>query len=38
LRIARDIRDRVTVLDLAYELGVFPQEIETILVQSGTLE
>ena len=30
-RLARDIRDRVTVLDLAFELGVLPDDIETIL-------
>ncbi|MCG8605245.1 iron-containing alcohol dehydrogenase [bacterium] len=31
LRIARDIRDRVTVLDLAFELGFFPAGIEKVL-------
>ena len=34
-RLARDIRDRVTVLDLAFELGVLPDDIETILSEAG---
>ena len=28
---ARDIRDRVTVLDLAHELGVFPDRVDDVL-------
>jgi hypothetical protein len=35
LRIARDIRDRVTVLDLAFELGIFPDSIDLVLEESG---
>lgn len=35
LRIARDIRDRVTVLDLAFELGFFPDGIEHVLQEAG---
>ncbi len=34
-RLARDIRDRVTVLDLAFELGVLPQAIEDVLTEAG---
>jgi glycerol-1-phosphate dehydrogenase [NAD(P)+] len=35
LRIARDIRSRYTVLDLAYELGVFPDAIKEVLCGAG---
>lgn len=35
LRIARDIRDRVTLLDLAFELGFFPEGIDRVLDQAG---
>lgn len=35
LRIARDIRDRITVLDLAFELGICPDAIEEVLDDSG---
>lgn len=35
LRVARDIRDRVTVLDLAFELGIFPAALEEVLERSG---
>jgi len=35
LRIARDIRDRYTILDLAFDLGVFPPAIEEVLDQAG---
>jgi glycerol-1-phosphate dehydrogenase [NAD(P)+] len=34
-RLARDIRDRVTVLDLAFEVGVLPRDISTILDDAG---
>ncbi|MDP8244416.1 MAG: iron-containing alcohol dehydrogenase [Candidatus Hinthialibacter antarcticus] len=35
LRISRDIRSRYTVLDLAFELGLFPEAIPDILTASG---
>lgn len=35
LRLARDIRDRVTVLDLAFELGFFPDGIAAVLQEAG---
>ncbi len=35
LRISRDIRSRYTVLDLAFELGLFPCAIPDILAASG---
>ncbi len=35
LRLARDIRDRVTVLDVAFEVGVFPGAIDEVLDASG---
>ncbi|MBZ0258142.1 hypothetical protein K8I31_18905, partial [bacterium] len=35
LRIARDIRSRYTVLDLAFELGLFPDAIPDVLAASG---
>ena len=35
LRIARDIRNRYTVLDLAYELGVFPAAIDDVIEDAG---
>ena len=35
LRISRDIRSRYTVLDLAFELGLFPDAIPDILAASG---
>lgn len=35
LRIARDIRQRHTVLDLAYELGFFPDGIDEVIGASG---
>ncbi len=38
LRLARDIRDRYTVLDLAYETGIFPNEVESVLQESGTMD
>ena len=31
LRLARDIRDRITVLDVAYDLGVLPDAAESVL-------
>jgi len=34
-RLARDIRDRVTVLDVAFEVGVLPNEIDDILDAAG---
>ena len=34
-RLARDIRDRVTVLDVAFELGILPKRIDEILALSG---
>lgn len=37
LRIARDIRDRVTVLDLAFELGFFPDGINHVLQEACVL-
>ncbi len=38
LRIARDIRSRYTVLDLAFELGVLPTHAEAVLEESGVLQ
>ncbi len=35
LRIARDIRDRVTVLDVAFEIGVLPRAIGDVLDDAG---
>lgn len=35
LRLARDMRDRVTVLDLAFDLGVLPGAAEAILAEAG---
>ena len=35
LRLARDIRDRITVLDLAFDLGVFPTAIDELLAEAG---
>ena len=35
LRCARDIRDRVTVLDIAFETGVLPGAIDDILDEAG---
>jgi glycerol-1-phosphate dehydrogenase [NAD(P)+] len=32
---ARDIRDRYTVLDLAFELGFFPAGISQVMAHSG---
>ena len=32
---ARDIRDRYTVLDLAFELGFFPAGISQVITHSG---
>jgi len=37
LCLARDIRDRITVLDIAYETGLFPSAIEQVLEDSGVL-
>jgi glycerol-1-phosphate dehydrogenase [NAD(P)+] len=34
-RLARDIRDRVTVLDVAWELGVLPGAVDAVLDESG---
>jgi len=34
-RLARDIRDRVTVLDVAFELGVLPNHIDAVLDEAG---
>ena len=34
-RLARDIRDRVTVLDVAFEIGVLPGSIDAVLDASG---
>lgn len=34
-RLARDIRDRVTVLDIAFELGILPGRIDEVLALSG---
>lgn len=34
-RLARDIRDRVTVLDLAFEVGLLPGAIERVLDDAG---
>ena len=34
-RLARDIRDRVTVLDLGFELGILPNRIDDILDLAG---
>jgi glycerol-1-phosphate dehydrogenase [NAD(P)+] len=34
-RLARDIRDRLTVLDLGFELGVLPGSIDEILDEAG---
>ena len=36
-RIARDIRSRYTVLDLAWELGALDELEETVLGESGVL-
>lgn len=35
LRLARDIRDRITVLDLAFDLGVFPAAVDDVIADSG---
>ena len=35
LRCARDIRDRVTVLDVAFEVGLLPNAIDEILDEAG---
>ena len=35
LRLARDIRDRVTVLDVAFELGLLPGAVDEILDAAG---
>ncbi len=35
IRLAKDIRDRYTVLDLAFETGFFPDAIESVLDESG---
>ncbi len=35
LRLARDIRDRLTVLDLAFELGVLPGGVDDVLGDAG---
>lgn len=35
LRLARDIRDRVTVLDVAFALGVLPDAAEAVLDEAG---
>lgn len=35
LRLARDIRERYTVLDLAFELGYFPGGIDEVIETSG---
>jgi len=34
-RLARDIRDRITVLDVAFEVGILPNEIDEILDAAG---
>lgn len=34
-RLARDIRDRITVLDVAFELGVLPGAIDAVLDDAG---
>ncbi len=34
-RLARDIRDRITVLDVAFEVGVLPGSIDAVLDASG---
>ena len=34
-RLARDIRDRVTVLDVGFETGLLPHAIEEILDEAG---
>ena len=34
-RLARDIRDRVTVLDVGFELGILPDAIDELLAESG---
>ena len=34
-RLARDIRDRITVLDVGFELGILPGAIEEILDEAG---
>ena len=34
-RLARDIRDRVTVLDVGFELGVLPNEVDALLDAAG---
>jgi len=35
LRLARDIRDRVTVLDLAFDLGILPGAADDIIAEAG---
>ncbi|MFN3202200.1 MAG: iron-containing alcohol dehydrogenase [Bradymonadia bacterium] len=35
LRLARDIRNRITVLDVAYDLGVLPDAAEAVLDEAG---
>ncbi len=34
-RLARDIRNRLTVLDIAFELGILPSRIDEVLDRSG---
>ncbi len=34
IRLARDIRDRYTNLDLAYEIGLFPDTLKDVLIQT----
>lgn len=35
LRLARDIRDRVTVLDLGFELGILPRAADDVVREAG---
>ncbi|MCA9528329.1 MAG: hypothetical protein KC549_18720, partial [Myxococcales bacterium] len=35
LRLARDIRDRLTVLDVAFDLGLLPGAADDLLVEAG---
>ena len=34
-RLAKDIRDRITVLDLAYDLGILPGRLDEVLERAG---
>ncbi|MBV72093.1 MAG: hypothetical protein CMH52_12265 [Myxococcales bacterium] len=36
-RLARDIRNRITVLDIAFELGILPGRIDEVLDRSGVV-